>query len=135
MFLNPFSWGYQVWRAFFVVAALWNFLSIFGIIWPHETLERATGKKIDDEIAILLYKTVCSSILLLGIGYLIIAFDPAANLGLVLLGIMGKIIAGVSFIYQYKTGIFKRPALNGAVGDLIFCLFFLLYFIGGVRGA
>lgn len=135
MFLNPFAWDYQVWRIFFLIAALWNFLGIFGMIWPQESFKNMFGKETDDDIMILLYQTLWGSVLLLGIGYLIIAYNPGTNLGLVLLGIIGKIADAYSFILYYRKGLFQKRILVAAIGDLIFCFFFICYLFGGVRTA
>ncbi len=134
MHLNPLAWDYQMWRVFFVLSALWNFFFAFtGIIWPIRSLKRLCGVENPEEITIILYRSSWMSVLIFGIGYLIIAWDPGAHTGLVIVGIIGKIIASLGWFALFSKGMARKPAFWGAVGDAIFSVFFILYLCGEAR--
>lgn len=133
MFLNPITWDYQVWRLFFVVSALWNFLGGLGIIWPQKSFKSFFGEDAVDETTLLLYRLLWGAVFLFGISYLLIAFDPAANIGIIIVGIIGKVAAGVIFLNLYHQGVVGKPARFSAIGDMLFTFFFMLYLLGGDR--
>ncbi len=133
MLINPLNWDYQVWRFFFLISAIWNFMGIFGVIWPRQSFMGFFGQDTEDQITIGIYRLLWTNVLLFGIGYLIVAYDPGSNLGLILLGIIGKVIASAGFIVLYRQGVSTKGALFGAAGDMLFTLFFILYLIGGSR--
>jgi hypothetical protein len=131
MFFNPLTWDDQAWRLFFVVSALWNFMSGLGIIWPHESFKTFFGKEADDEITLILYRLLWISVFIFGISYLLIAFNPAANLGVIFIGVLGKVTACVIFLNLYRQGVVCKPARFSAIGDMLFALFFTLYLLVG----
>ena len=134
MNVNPLEWSYQSWRLFFLISAIWNLLGcIEGTLLPGKNMLRYYGVETDDYHTLFLNRSFWGAVLVFGIGYLIIAYDPGKHLGIVLMGIIGKILVSVNWFYLYGTGRAKASALFAAVGDSLFTLFFILYFYGGVR--
>jgi len=72
-------------------------------------------------------------VVLFGVSYIIIAYDPKSFPGLLLLGIMAKVLAAGTFIIYHVKGFLQKGILVGVVGDLLFSLFFALYLIGGAQ--
>jgi hypothetical protein len=134
MNVNPFEWGYQGWRLFFLISAVWNlFGSIDGILRPANNMLRYYSLETDDNYTLFLNRSFWGAVFVFGIGYLIIAYDPGKHLGIVAMGIIGKILVSVNWFYLYGIGRAKSPALFAAVGDSLFTLFFIVYLYGGAR--
>ncbi|MBW1984939.1 MAG: hypothetical protein JRI53_09480 [Deltaproteobacteria bacterium] len=134
MNVNPLEWSYQGWRLFFLISAIWNLLGcIEGTLLPAKNMLRYYGVETDDSHTLFLNRSFWGAVLVFGIGYLIIAYDPGKHLGIVAMGIIGKILVSANWFYLYGTGRAKAPALFAAVGDSIFTFFFIVYLYSGVR--
>ncbi len=134
MFANPLSWNYGTWRKFFAVAAAWNLLaSIPAIILPQLNLEMFYGLVTDDFYTILLNRSFWAAVLIFGIGYLIIAYDPGKSLGIVIMGIIGKILVAVVWFYLFAVDLATALVVFGGTGDSIFTVFFVVYLLRGPR--
>lgn len=119
------------WTGFFIVAAGWNLLiGISGVLRPLQTMEVLFGEVRDDPITLLLHRICASMVLIFGLGYLIIAVDPAANAGLIILGIIAKIWISLVWYYQNYRGVARPAASVAAIGDTLFTLAFLLFLLG-----
>ena len=64
-----------------------------------------------------------------GIGYYIVSRDISKNHGLVLLGILGKIIVFVFFLVAFILGIFSIIELIFGIVDLIFAILYIEFLI------
>jgi len=132
--MNPLEWSYQGWRIFFLISGLWNLLGcIEGIVRPAKNMRRYYDIETNDYYTLFLNRAFWESVLVFGIGYLIIAYDPGKNLGLVIMGIIGKVIVAVTWLILFLRKKAKGSALFAAIGDSIFTIFFIVYLIGGVR--
>ena len=132
--LNPLSWSYEGWRIFFLVSALWNLSgSIPALIAPGLNLKMLYNIESDDYYTIFLNRALWWAVLIFGIGYLIIAYDPGQHLGIIVMGIIGKTVIAGHWYYLFGRGRATPAAVFAATGDSIFTLFFILYLVSGPR--
>lgn len=132
--LYPPNWDYQTWRKFFVIAGIWNFsIALPSLLFPSFAMRLTYGFQTSDFYILYLNSSFFATVLIFGIGYFIIAFNPGKNLGIVLLGIIGKTTVGIAFYYLYHMDRVTIMPVLGGTGDLIFTLYFIYYLIRGPR--
>ncbi len=130
----PLSWDYRKWRKFFLIAGLWNvFGSLPGILFPTLQFQRMYGFETNNFYILNLQSIFLYFVLVFGIGYLIVARDPGKNVGIVVMGIIGKAIVVVYFYYFYLTGKATLVPVFGGTADAIFTLYFIYYLMKGPR--
>ena len=128
------GWSYRTWRRFFFVAAMWNILgSLPAIIAPGLNVRLFYGVSTDDFYTLALNRGFWIAVLVVGIGFLIIASDPAKHIGIVWLGIVGKVIVAASWFYGFIIDRATGIAAFVALSDSIFTLFFAYYIRKGTR--
>ena len=132
--INPLTWSYEGWRIFFLVSALWNLTgAIPALIVPARNLKVMYNLETDDYYTVFLNRALWWAILVFGIGYLIIAYDPGRHLGIVLMGIIGKTVIAAHWYYLFGKGRATYAVVLAATGDSIFTVFFVLYLFNGPR--
>jgi len=132
--LNPTKWDYQAWRKFFLIAALWNFTFIPpALLFPSFEVRLMYGLKTSDFYILYLNTAFFLTVLVFGIGYLIIAYDPGKNLGIILMGIIAKTMVGIGFYYLFSIDKVTLIPVFGGTVDLLFTLYFIYYLIKGPR--
>ena len=69
------------------------------------------------------------SVLFFGIGYAIVAINPAENRGILWLAMFGKLYIGILFLFYWMKGHLQFAAMVGGLGDILFAFlfFFFLY--------
>ena len=134
--MNPLSWNYSTWQKFFAVSAAWNFFgAIPALINPQLNLIMFYGFSSDDYYTILLNRGFWASVFIFGIGYIIIAYDPGRSLGIIIMGIIGKIFVAITWFYLFAVDRAEISAVLAGGGDSIFTVFFILYLLRGPRSA
>ena len=132
--LNPIKWGYQTWRKFFLIAAMWNFSFAFpALLFPSLEVRLMYGIQTSDFYILYLNTAFFLTVLVFGIGYLIIAYDPGKHLGIVLMGIIGKTMVCIGFYYLFSIDRVTLLPVFGGTGDLLFTLYFIYYLKKGPR--
>ena len=127
---NPFQWEYGKWRKFFLLSACWNmFGAIPALIAPRLNMLIFYGVKTDDFYMLLLNRFAWVAILIFGIGYLIIAYDPKRAVGIIIMGIIGKTCVAVLWYYLFGIDRATIFAVFAATGDSIFTLYFIAFLI------
>ena len=127
---NPFQWDYGKWRKFFLISACWNmFGAIPALIAPQLNMLIFYGVKTSDFYTLLLNRFAWVAILIFGIGYLIIAYDPKRSVGIVIMGIIGKTCVAVLWYYLFSIDRGTGFAVLAATGDSIFTLYFIAFLI------
>lgn len=133
--LNPSAWTYANWRLFFVIAALWNLgAAIPGILYPELSMKIFYGVDLQDFYAILFYRSFWISVLIFGIGYLMIASAPEKHTGVIIMGIIGKIVVAGVWYYLVFHGQARLMAFFGAAGDSLFTIYFIICLLIGPKG-
>lgn len=131
--LDPTVWNHKNWHRFFLLAAFWNFAgAIPGIFFPAWSMKFFyAAVPSDDYHALLGTSLFWGSVFVFGIGYLIVAGDPEKNSGILVMGVMGKLILALVWCHTY---FFCRNystivVLGAATGDLIFAIYFYYYLV------
>jgi hypothetical protein len=116
------------WQLFFVSMAIWNVgLALPGLIAPRRGFRLLYGVETDRFYELYQHWAISAVILLFGVGYAIIAIEPSANLGLVLVGVIAKVLFAAVITVLFFLGRATKVALAVAVGDIVFAVFFIRY--------
>jgi hypothetical protein len=120
----------RTWKRFFVAAALFNFAIGFPIFffrgWAFElafVAERATAG-----FGPLLWGDFGYCVALIGVGYLMVAFD-LANRAMVWLGILAKAFDVIVLTSRWAEGIARPVVLLPAAIDFLFILGFVAFLV------
>ena len=117
-------------RPLFYLAAFWNLSAAAVALWaPAYHAETFFGAKALplDPVSAIDTQIFWASVLFFGVGYLIVARDPSKNHGLVFIAALGKTFVGIRWLIAYAKGLVMLFALAGALGDLIFAVFFAIF--------
>ncbi|MCK5130711.1 MAG: hypothetical protein KAR40_00990 [Candidatus Sabulitectum sp.] len=128
--LNPAIWEYATWRKLFLISAIWNFAgAIPGILFPALSMRLFYGIQTDNYHTLFLTSLFWGTVFLFGIGYLIVANAPVKNLGIIAMGVTGKVILASAWycIYFLCKGRATIVVVGAATGDLIFAIYFCCY--------
>lgn len=122
-----------LWNALFSLAALVN-LGVGGAM-------AATPREVAAQLGVLgpgapyAITMVGMMIAVFGVGYAIVARDPARNRGIVWLGVIGKFGAAGLAALQYAQGLIPQTTFVLGMGDAVFAALFLLFLWRGPRAA
>lgn len=111
----------------FGLGAAWNIAIGLSIIFaPAISLNLLYGHEssADDPLLFMLDRDFGVCVLLFGIGYAIVAWDPSRNHGLVWLGIIGKFAVVATLLQRWLLGVATAWVLPTAAGDFVFALLF-----------
>ena len=119
------------WRALFAFAALYN-LAVGGTMLA---TPGALAEQLNVEGAGAPFALMMSGLLIamFGVGYALVARDPAGNRGIVWIGMIGKIGAAALGTIQYQAGIVPFTTFALGMGDLVFVALFALFLWRGPR--
>lgn len=119
------------WRVLFAVAALYN-LAVGGAMLATPD---ALAAQLNVEGAGAAFALMMSGLLIamFGVGYALVARDPAGNRGIVWIGMIGKIGAAALGTIQYQAGIVPFTTFALGMGDLVFVALFALFLWRGPR--
>lgn len=70
-----------------------------------------------------------------GVGYAIVARNPAGNRGIVWIGVIGKLGAATLAAMQYQQGLIPMQTFALGMGDVVFAVIFLLFLWRGPKPA
>ncbi len=115
-------------RVLFVAAALWNFAgAIPGYFDSAGAYTRMFGGTLDHPTMLAIYRGGWAAALVFGIGYLTVALRPIRHTGIVLIGILGKLLFAADYLTMYQAGLTTSLALTIVAGDLMFTALFALF--------
>jgi hypothetical protein len=120
------------WRAFFLVAGLYDALLGLGFLLAGETILTDLGMKLPPHIAYIHLSAIFIAVQ--GLSYLLVYRDPRSNLGIVWVGVAYKASYAALVIYYLAVG--QLPSqffIPWAVFDLGFMVGFLA-FLRAARG-
>jgi hypothetical protein len=116
------------WQLFFVAAAIWSLgAAMPGLVSPRRGFRLLYGIESDRFYELFQLRAISLVILLFGLGYAIIAVEPSANLGLILIGLLGNLLFAVVVTLLFFMRRATRFALLIAAFDLAFAAGFLFY--------
>ena len=132
--LDPRGWEPATWKKFFAIAGLWNFsFALPAFFMPALNFRLVYGFSTGDFYHLWLNTVFFVVVFIFGIAYLMIAHDPPNNTGLIILGIIGKTVVGISFYYLYAIDRVTILPVLGGTGDLIFTGYFISYLVLGPK--
>ena len=117
-------------RILFIISAIWNFAgAIPGLMDPAGMFEREFGRQLADPIMVAVYRGAWGTAFLYGFGFVMVAINPVRHTGIVLMGGTGKALFALNLFFMYLNGWTSSFAVLVIVGDIIFIILFIAYFI------
>ncbi len=123
----------RVWTVIFVVAALFNFAVGVPMLLAPDAMLASLGQPVPDDL--LMTRLASLLIVVLGIGYAMVARDPVANRPILWLGVIGKAPIPLLVWLSGGAAALSSSAFILSLGDLAFATLFLLYLLTHRRGA
>ncbi len=124
------------WKRMWISAALFNFvIALPIIIFTEWTFSLSYGIEISqiDAMAIRLWRDFGIMVLIIDIGYYLVALDLTKNVGIIYLGIMAKLFDVLTLGYRYFTDVAEAivmiPVLIDAGYTVLFIIFLLQFHI------
>ena len=115
------------WKLVFWVAALFNFAVGLPMLVAPEALLAAIGQPVPADL--LMTRLAALLIVVLGIGYGMVARDPVANRPILWLGILGKAPIPLLVWLTGGAAALASSAFLLSLGDLAFATLFLAYLL------
>jgi len=115
----------RTYRTIFLVGAFWNLLGsgLFFLFWqPAFALFQLAPPNY-----LAFFQSWLALAFVFGIGYYYVSRDLYGNLNIVKLGIYGKTLFAVIFIYHVIFSGFHPVFLSGAIIDLVFVILYLRF--------
>jgi len=123
----------RIWTVIFVVAALFNFAVGLPMLLATEAMLASLGQPVPDDL--LMTRLASLLIVVLGIGYAMVARDPVANRPILWLGVIGKAPIPLLVWLSGGAAALSSSAFILSLGDLAFATLFLLYLLTHRRAA
>jgi len=115
----------RFWKIVFLIAGLYTAGGVLpGIFNPEQGLLDFTNQIIDDQNTVYFFRSLWITVLVFGIGFFIVALNPAKHIGIVIMGLLGKLLFASNVLIQYSNEKVSQVAMTAAVIDLIFVLLF-----------
>lgn len=119
----------SVYRALFVIAALWNFAgAIPGLFDTGGMFLQEFGRELNDPVLLAVYRGAWGTAFLYGFGFLLAAANPQRHTGIVLMGGLGKALFALNLLNMYLQGWTSSFAIAVILGDIVFVAAFIWYF-------
>jgi hypothetical protein len=114
----------------FIISAVWNLIgAIFGYFNTAFTFSGLFNRELTDPLYYSIYQGAWGTTLVYFIGYSIVAYNPLKHTGIVIVGGLGKIGFAISLLKFYLSGLANSIVFIIIIGDLIFSILFLYYFL------
>jgi len=118
----------RFWKITFLIAGIYtSFGVISGIFNPEQGLLDFTGQIIEDWNTLYFFRSLWITVFVFGIGFLIVALNPAKHIGIVIMGLLGKLFFASNVLFQYSNEKVSQMAMTAAFIDLIFVLLFGIF--------
>lgn len=123
----------RIWTVIFVVAALFNFAVGLPMLLAPEAMLAGLGQPVPDDL--LMTRLASLLIVVLGIGYAMVARDPVANRPILWLGVIGKAPIPLLVWLSGGAAALSSSAFLLSLADLAFATLFLLFLLTHRRAA
>ena len=115
----------RVWTVVFILAAVFNVAVGLPLLIAPEAMLASLGQAVPDDL--LMTRLASLLIVVLGIGYAMVARDPVANRSILWLGVIGKAPIPLLVWQGGGAAVLSSPAFLLSLGDLAFAALFLIY--------
>lgn len=123
----------RLWKILFVIAALFNFAVGLPMLLAPEAMLTSLGQPVPDDL--LMTRLASLLIVVLGIGYGMVARDPVANRPILWLGVLGKAPIPALVWLSAGAAALASSAFVLSLGDLAFAALFLTFLLTHRRPA
>ena len=118
----------RFWTITFLIAGIYTSIGVIaGIFNPEQGLLDFTGQIIEDWNTLYFFRSLWITVFVFGIGFLIVALNPAKHIGIVIMGLLGKLFFASNVLFQYSNEKVSQMAMTAASIDLIFVLLFGIF--------
>jgi len=118
----------RFWKIIFLIAGIYTAGGVIpGIFNPEHGLLDFTNQTIEDRNTIYFFRSLWITVFVFGIGFLIVALNPSKHLGIVIMGLLGKLFFASNVLFQYSHNKVSQMAMTAAFIDLIFVLLFGIF--------
>ena len=118
----------RFWKITFLIAGIYTSFGVIpGIFNPEQGLLDITGQIIEDWNTLYFFRSLWITVFVFGIGFLIVALNPAKHIGIVIMGLLGKLFFASNVLFQYSNEKVSQIAMTAASIDLIFVLLFGIF--------
>lgn len=115
----------RFWKITFLIAGIYTSSGVIpGIFNPENGLFDFTHQTIEDWNTIYFFRSLWITVFVFGIGFLIVSLNPAKHIGVVIMGLLGKLFFAANVLFQYSNEKVSQMAMTAASIDLIFVLLF-----------
>ena len=115
----------RFWKIVFIVAGLYTTGGVLpGILNPQQGLFDFTGQNIDDFYTRYFFQSGWITVFVFGIGYFIVATKPSKYIGIVIIGLLGKLLFASNILLQMSSEKFSSMSTVAGLIDLIFVILF-----------
>jgi len=123
----------RIWKLVFVVAALFNFAVGLPMLLAPEAMLTGLGQPVPEDL--LMTRLASLLIVVLGIGYGMVARDPVANRPILWLGVLGKAPIPLLVWLSGGAAALASSAFLLSLGDLAFAALFLIFLVRTPKSA
>ena len=117
-------------RVFFIISAVWNLIgAVFGYFNTATTFNAFFNRELTDPLYFGIYQGAWGTTLVYFIGYSVVAYNPLKHTGIVIVGGIGKVGFAIALLKFYLSAIAGSIVFVVIIGDFIFALLFIYYFI------
>jgi len=118
----------RFWKIIFLIAGLYTAGGVLpGIFNPEQGLLDFTNQVTEDWNTVYFFRSLWITVLVFGFGFFIVALNPAKHIGIVIMGLLGKLLFASNVLIQYSSEKVSQVAMTAAVIDLIFVLLFGIF--------
>jgi hypothetical protein len=112
----------KYYRSLFLIAALWAWLVSVPYIFIYRYTFPLVGMKIPESPVWFLLSCLC--VATFGLGYFLVSRNIGKNQGIVIIGMVGKIMVFILFLFSTITGEISPLLMISASADLLFAVLF-----------
>ena len=110
-------------RKLFLIGAIWNWMATLPLIFGYKILFPIYDMILPQyPVFLILFAGLC---FIFGVGYYLVSRDLSKNHGIVWMGITGKIVVFVGFLWAAFIGQIHYVWIGAGIVDLIYAILFL----------
>lgn len=114
----------------FFIAAVWNLIgAAFGYLNTEFTFQQIFNRELNDPLFYQVYHGTWGTTLIFFLGYLMVAWNPIKHSGVAFIGGIGKLFFAIAELRLYLSGLANPIILIIVIGDFVFCILFIYYFV------